>query len=342
MDRTNALTAKTARVTQASGRRTPYCVTSETMFPRSVFPLVFVAVSAPFIVSIASCSDDASDAGNADASTSPHEDGGASSEERDDSGTNADAGDEPDVDVGPTATEVEPNNGATDTEVGSMVIPGTMKGAIDPANDVDVFSIALSPGDFWEWTATPTTGDLAPHIIVFDTAGGLNPNVASFAGAGAKSVLQHFVLNQGTFVVAVRDARNVGMSGHQGGPNFTYSLSAKRRVPAPIPVTFPTTKTGTLATVGSVDLYTFNGTNGKGFDIVVNAERKALPSTLDSRLSLFDLTTKKWLITNDNLKDSTDSQVGSDDASGDTFMVIVENEGTNPADLSYEITFTNR
>lgn len=248
-----------------------------------------------------------------------------------------------DVEETPTiATEVEPNDGKVASQIGSMALPGTMNGTIDPANDSDIFAIKLSPGDFWDWTATPTSADLAPHVIVFDTAGGLNPNVVGFAGAGQPAKLQHFVLRTGTFVVGMRDACNVGADGGKGGPTYGYALTAKRGVAQPVSVTFPSTKTGKLASVGSVDLYTFTGTGGKGWDIVINAERKQPASTLDSRLSLFDLTAKKAIITNDNAAGTTDSQIGSPDAAPSTYMVIVENEGKDGSDLSYEIQFTLR
>ena len=248
-----------------------------------------------------------------------------------------------DVEETPTiATEVEPNDGKVASQIGTMALPGTMNGTIDPANDTDIFAIKLSPGDFWDWTATPTSADLAPHVIVFDTAGGLNPNVVGFAAAGQAAKLQHFVLRTGTFVVGMRDARNVGADGGKGGPTYGYALTAKRGVPQPVNVTFPSTKTGKLASVGSVDLYTFTGTGGKGWDIVINAERKAPASTLDSRLSLFDLTAKKAIITNDNAAGTTDSQIGSPDPAPSTYMVIVENEGKDGSDLSYEIQFTQR
>lgn len=240
------------------------------------------------------------------------------------------------------ANEVEPNDGKAAGELGTMTLPGTMNGKIDPAGDTDIFSIKLVPGDFWEWTATPTGADLAPHIIVFDTAGGLNPNVVGFSGAGQPAKLQHFVLRTGTFVVGLRDARNVGADGGKGGPTYGYALTGKRGVPQPTSVTFPSTKTGKLASVGSVDLYTFTGTGGKGFDIIVRAERKAPASTLDSRLSLFDLTAKKAVGTNDNLASSTDSELGSATPATSTYMVIVENEGKDATDLSYEIEFKLR
>ena len=288
----------------------------------------------------AACSDASSPASSDDAGTETD----APSTTVKDSATDTaieDAG--ADVEETPTiATEVEPNDGKVATQIGTMALPGTMNGVIDPVNDTDIFAIKLSPGDFWDWTATPQSADLAPHVIVFDTAGGLNPNVVGFAGAGQPAKLQHFVLRTGTFVVGMRDARNVGADGGKGGPTYGYALTAKRGTAQPVSVTFPSTKTGKLASVGSVDLYTFTGTGGKGWDIVINAERKASPSTLDSRLSLFDVTAKKAVITNDNAAGTTDSQIGSPDPAPSTYMVIVENEGKNGADLSYEIQFNLR
>jgi hypothetical protein len=289
----------------------------------------------------AACSDSSDTPADGDAGASSDAPSSSTKDAQGDTSAPEDAGadaDEPST----VADEVEPNNGSTASELGAMVLPGTMNGKIDPVNDVDIFSVKLAPGDFWEWTATPTSAELAPHVIVFDTAGGLNPNVVGFAGAGAPATLEHFVLRTGTFVVGVRDARNVGADGGKGGPTYGYALVAKRKAPAPVTVTFPSTKTGKLASVGAVDLYTFTGTSNKGWDIVIRAERKASPSTLDSRLSLFDLTAKKAVITNDNAAGTTDSQIGSPDPAPSTYLVIVENEGKDGSDLSYEIDFTSR
>jgi hypothetical protein len=236
------------------------------------------------------------------------------------------------------ATEVEPNGGTPATAVGTMVLPGTMNGKIDPANDVDIFSIQLSPGEFWDWTATPTTADLAPHVIVFDTAGGQNPNVVGFGAAGAPATLQHFVLSTGTFVVGVRDARNVPTATGKGGPTYGYALTGKRATPAPIAVSFPVKKTGKLASIGAVDLYTFTGTNGQGFDVFVRGATPA--STIDSRLSIFDIPAKITIGINDDdttTADTRDTKLGGATAAPSTYMIVVENEGTNAADLSYEI-----
>jgi hypothetical protein len=283
--------------------------------------------------------DDAATASDAPASSTPD---GSSSQ---DGAAAQDAG--ADVEQPLTvATEVEPNGGTPATAVGTMVLPGTMNGKIDPANDVDIFSIQLAPGDFWDWTATPTTADLAPHVIIFDTnAAGMNPNVVGFAAAGAPAKVQHFVLSTGTFVVGMRDARNVPTASGKGGPTYGYALTGKRKTPQPIAVTFPVIKTGKLASVGSVDLYTFTGTNGKGFDVAVRAPSADAASTIDSRLSIFDITAKNVIGTNDDdtsTPDTRDTKLGGATPAPSTYMVIVENEGTDATDLSYEIEFSLR
>lgn len=308
---------------------------------RTAYLVAPVALSFASLVAAAACSDSTN-------ATSPATQDGSVDLPSDKDSSAADTGasiTDGGADVEQTLTvadEVEPNDGKTAAQIGKMVLPGTMNGTIDPANDTDIFAIDLAPGDFWDWTITPKGADLAPHVIVFDSAGGLNPNVVGFAGAGQPAKLQHFVLRTGTFVVGVRDARNVGADGGKGGPTYGYALTGKRAVPQPTTVTFPSTKTGKLASVGSVDFYTFTGTGGKGWDIVINAERKAPSSTLDSRLSLFDLTAKKPIITNDNAASTTDSQIGSPDPAPSTYLVIVENEGKDGSDLSYEIQFTLR
>jgi hypothetical protein len=241
------------------------------------------------------------------------------------------------------ATEVEPNDGKVETEVGTMVLPGVMSGTISPADDVDIFSVKLAPGEFWEWNLAPTTADLAPHLTVFDTKPNTrNPTALVVGTTGAALPLQHFVLNDGSFVAVVRDARNVPTKTGKGGPTFGYSLTGRRKAISAIAVTFPSTKTGRLGSLGGVDLYSFTGTAGKGFDVVLRAKRKSSPSTLDSRLSLFDVGAKRTLITNDNSPTTTDSQFGGDAPLSGTHYVIVDNEGTDATDLSYDLEFSLR
>lgn len=240
-------------------------------------------------------------------------------------------------------TEAEPNDGKTTSEVGTMTLPGRMTGKLDPANDVDIFRVALTAGELYEWTLTPTGAGLTPHVTVFDlTPNNLNPTALVAGKKGAPLTLQHFVLRPGDFVAAVRDATNVPNPSGAGGPTSGYTLLGQRRALSPVNVAFPETKQGRLASLGAVDVYAFTTTNGKGFDIVLRAARKAQPSTLDSRMSLYDLGQKKAILTNDNAAGTTDSQIGGAQPLSGSFLVIVDNEGTDASDLSYELEFSLR
>ena len=310
---------------------------------RSDLPTLAGLLGAGALLFLACSSDGGSPAGGGDAGASEGGSGSSSSSSSSpSSGGGADAGGDAEAPL-TEQTEKEPNNGATATEVNAMKLPGSMTGVIDPANDVDIFGIDVAPGEFWEWTLTPTGADLAPHLTVFDTApSSLNPTRLVAGAAGGPSSLQHFVLRPGSFVAAVRDTRNVPTASGKGGPTYGYKLVGKKKTPNLVTVTLPSTKTATLASLSSLDLYTFTANAGTGFDVVVKAARKAPASTLDSRLSLFDLTTKQTLITNDDAAGTSDSQIGGTLPSTGAYVVILENEGTNGADLSYQIEFTLR
>lgn len=304
--------------------------------------------SLPFAVlllAIAACSEESNP------TTSSLADGGATSDGST-GGTDGGNVDVPEEDAGSdagepgltTQTEKEPNNGATATEVGTMTLPGIMNGAIDPADDIDIFSIAPAPGEFWEWTLAPKGADLAPHLTIFDTDPNnkTNPNVLAKGTAAQTITLQHFVLGTGKLVAAVRDARNVPTGTGRGGPTYGYALTAKKKAPQPIAATFPSVKTGKLASLSSVDLYSFTLASSTGVDVIIRADRKSVPSTLDSRLSLFSVTTKKSVGTNDDATGgTTDSQLGGTLPAGD-YIAVVENEGTDATDLSYEIELALR
>jgi hypothetical protein len=276
--------------------------------------------------------------GGADAAV-PVADGGtgddATSPAKPDSGT----------DAGSTKVqeEAEPNDGKTVADVGTMTVPGQMTGTLSPADDVDIFSISVNAGELWDWSLTPASGDLAPHLTVFDTASDTkNPTRLVAGSAGKPSALTHFVLQSGSFVAAVRDTRNVPKGTGKGGATFGYTLEAKKLALAPTSATLPGTKTGKLGGLGALDLYTFDGKAGTGFDIVLRAARKTPASTLDSRMSLFDKTAGQVLITNDDAAGTSDSQVGGTLPSTGAYIVVVESEGTNASDLSYELEFKLR
>lgn len=293
------------------------------------------------LLALAACSDAATsasppDAGSTGDASPPRSDGGGGTAE--DAG--ADAGEPPLTEQ----EEKEPNNGSTETELNPMTLPGVMKGALDPADDLDIFSIAPAPGELWEWTLAPTGAGLSPHLAVFDadTNNAVNPTVLAKAAPGQPAVLQHFVLGAGKLVAAVRDARNVPTPSGQGGPTHGYTLTAKKKTPAPVPITLSSTKQGKLASLSSLDLYSFTLPASTDLDVIVRAAQKVPPSTLDSRVSIFSVTAKKSLGTNDDAGGgTTDSKLGGTLPAG-SYLVLVDNEGTNDADLSYEIELAPR
>lgn len=305
--------------------------------------LTFIAAASALVFAPLACTDSATspDATGDDAGTDtgkPAKDGGGSDDPEKDASTS----DEEDA-SGPAQKEKEPNDGKTTTEIDAMTIPGAMSGTLDPAKDVDIFAVEPKAGELWQWTLAPSGADLAPHLTVFDTAAdNLNPTVLATAAAGSTVTLQHFVLSGGSFVAAVRDARNVGGGGNVGGPSFGYTLTATKKTPQPTTVTVPSTKTGKLASLSSVDLFTFTLATATDMDVIIRAERKTPASTLDSRLSLFDTKAKKSIGTNDDASGTTtDSQLGGTLPAG-TYIAVVENEGTDGADLSYEIELALR
>jgi hypothetical protein len=239
--------------------------------------------------------------------------------------------------------EQEPNNGTPATAVNAMTIPGSMTGAIDPANDSDIFSITPAAGELWEWKLAPTGADLAPHVTVFDTApDNLNPTVLAKGAAGETATIQHFVLGGGKWVAAVRDARNVPTGTGKGGPTYGYTFTAKKLTPQLTTIAVGETKSGTLASLSSVALFKLTLSATTGLDVVVRAERKASASSLDSRLSVWSNTTKKSIGTNDDATGTSDPELGGDAIPAGTYTIVLENEGTDATDLSYELEVVAR
>lgn len=256
---------------------------------------------------------------------------------------------------GPSAKESEPNGGANDDagvpQTNTMTIPGTMTGAIDPADDSDIFKLDFAPGDLWFFRIAADNGaPYVPHLTVFDIApSNLNPTrLVKAASASVDAPLPCFVLRPGTFVAAVRDARNVpsASSAHAGGPTDKYVLKAWKTTPVPTPVSLPSTVSGALKNVSALAFYSFTTTKNTNVEIVLKAARKASPSALDSRMSLFHAASKTAILTNDNAGGTTtDSEIRGPMPMDGEYWVIVENEAAmtfDPSatpDLSYTIDF---
>jgi hypothetical protein len=242
-------------------------------------------------------------------------------------------------------TEVEPNGGATTAEVNQGTVPGVMSGVVDPADDLDIFAVELVAGTFVQWELTGPGGVLAPHLGLSQDGNNV-PTMAARAGAGASAVQQHFVLESGRYYAIVRDTRNVpaSTSAHVGSPAHTWRLEVTTPTRTHRMVSLPSTQTGTLATATSVDTWQFSGTANTGFDVVLNAQRLATASDMDSRLSLFHVETADWIITNDDdvAESTVDSHVGGTLPATGTYVVVVENIAPAPARLAYELVFSLR
>jgi hypothetical protein len=192
----------------------------------------------------------------------------------------------------------------------------------------------------WTWSLTGTGGGMTPHLGVSENGN----KVPTLAAIGAEQ--EHFVLESETYFLIVRDARNVPMSTskHVGGPDLKWKLAARKLERTPTPATFPATLTGKLASKTSMALYAFSGMKDFAFDIVLRAQRKTPASNMDSRMSLYEKTTKKWVLTNDDdaAASTKDSHIGGALPVTGDYVVIVENVSPDATDLSFELMFTKR
>jgi hypothetical protein len=163
------------------------------------------------------------------------------------------------------------------------------------------------------------------------------------AAAGGSAEQEHFVLEAQTYFAVIRDLRNVGSSSqHVGGAGHTWELTARKTPRAPIALVIPSTAQGMLRTKNAIAIYSFTLTQQTGFDIELKATRKSPPSNIDSRMSLFDATKKKWLLTNGDISGSiTDSKLGGVLPPSD-YVLVVENVDPAATDLSFELGATLR
>jgi hypothetical protein len=253
----------------------------------------------------------------------------------------------------PALVESEPNdyNGGADYD--AVTLPFQMTGTLESkaTPDIDVLGMTLAPGDFWTWQLSGPSGKVSPDLYVFEKAGKV-PYLLAFAGPGQVVEQEHFALEGGFWYAVVADKRNPADSTTlcatatcYGGADFDWKLTARSTPRAPTAVTFPATKAASLRHKYAMDLYGFHATTSFGFDIDLKAERKTPPSDVQSRMSLFDATLKKWVITNDGVSGTNDAHVGGDAGAltaGSDYVVVIENTNPGAVDLSYELAFTLR
>ncbi len=264
-------------------------------------------------------------------------DAGASDGGQSDAGTPPDAG----LVLG---DEQEPNNGGTLTEVNASAMPPYLKGTINPADDVDVVEVQLTGGDIWTWKVEPPVlSTLAPHLSLTEEKNSV-PVMVAIGSQGAAVEQEQFVLKSGKWFAIIRDARNVpaSQSQHVGSLDHRWQLTATKSTRSPHGASFPYQRQGGLTQPFAIELYSFKLTATSDVEIELKARRKAAPSDLDTRLSLWDVGRSEHVITNDDLSGSTtDSMVGGTLPPGE-FVVVVENVNPDADDLSYEIAFSLR
>ncbi|MHB8878322.1 MAG: hypothetical protein ACYC8T_31890 [Myxococcaceae bacterium] len=262
------------------------------------------------------------------------EDGGT------DAGT-ADGGGDAGIDAGSVQAETEPNNAGSPTEVNAFSVPGELTGAIDPADDLDIFTAQLTAGQFWIWELSPAGpgSTFVPHVAVAEHAN-VVPNLVAKSATAAVVTQEHFVLTSGRYNFIVRDARNLGSSQHVGGPGLTWRLRGQRATRTPTVLALPATVPTTLAHRQAVALYRFTLATPVNVDVQVLCSGKAAPSDMDPRLTLYNVTQNAYLQTNDDrsLSDVDSRLFGTLPAA--TYDLVIDNVSPTAADLSYELRVT--
>lgn len=243
----------------------------------------------------------------------------------------------------PTIAEKEPNNGASATDFQSVSVPAIVTGAIDPAGDTDVFRAGLAAGDFYVWRLEPTGGALAPHFGLIEKDDAV-PHFAAKGAKGAAVEQEQFVTMTSDWHAVVRDATNVAGGGAKvGGPGFGYRLTVRKETRAAVPVAVGSTTKAALKTPYQVALFSLDLNGETALDIDVLAQRKAPASSLDTRLTLFDVAKKVWIATNDDIAlDQSDSRLGSDALPPGKYMLVVDAVDAKGTDLSFELKLTAR
>lgn len=280
----------------------------------------------------------AADAGSGagDGAVPPADEGDAGAQGADD----AASGDDGAV---PSLTEKEPNNGASASDFQAVKVPAAIAGAIDPAGDTDVFRASLAAGDFYVWRLEPTGAALSPHFGLIEKDDAV-PHFAAKAGKGAVVEQEQFVTMTSDWNAVVRDATNVAGGGAKvGGAGFGYTLTVRKEARASVPVVVGSTTKASLKTPYQVALFALDLNSETALDVDVLAQRKAPASSLDTRLTLFDMSKKVWIATNDDIAlDQSDSRLGSDALPPGKYMLVVDAVDAKGTDLSFELKLTAR
>lgn len=240
-----------------------------------------------------------------------------------------------------TVDEKEPNDSA-DTIQSIPSPPVAVKGSVDPVGDIDAFRVKLQAGDFVVWRIGTAGASWAPYLGVIEKDDAVPHYVGHVEGGSFE--LEQFVTKSSDWQLVVSDWNNVKSGGTKvGGPTFGYVVKAEKVARTPTPIAVGATATQSLATPYAAALFALTLTTETGLDVEIRAKRKASPSDMDSRITLFDQNKAQWVATNDDLAlDQTDSKLGSDALPAGSYVIVVENVDPASQDRSFELSVTPR
>lgn len=238
--------------------------------------------------------------------------------------------------------ESEPNDGTTADDVDLVTFPGSIRGAIDPAGDVDVFAATLPAGSRWRLRLDAEEGPFAPHLVVVNHADEA-PTSLGLGAAGDVLALEQVIFASGRHNFIVRDARNVPDSTGVGDATHGYTLTAEPLDRAPIAATVPSMPSGTLASPFAVAFYEFTLATETDVRIDVLARRLPSPSSLDTRASLVRLDDGVRLGTNDDLVlgSQLDSRLEGVLPAG-SYLLVIDNVDPAATSLGFAVDFALR
>lgn len=234
--------------------------------------------------------------------------------------------------------ESEPNDGNAVGEVNAVAAPGAVSGAVGTANDLDIFSVNLTAGQHWRWTLDGACGALAPHLAVVEQANSV-PILVSRGATAGRATLDQLVLKTGTYNFIVRDSRNVpsGTTQNQGSANHRYVLGAEQSPRPATQVAVPSTTQATLPDKFNSLLFSF--TLASSTPVTVHARTPA--SDVDTRLTLFSVTTGAWLGTNDDANGTTTDSTLTGTLPAGEYRALVDNLDEGATGLSIELQLTS-
>ncbi len=237
-------------------------------------------------------------AGNAENATTPdagESDAGSTNATTPDAGEEADSGGTPDA-GGEELTEQEPNNGSTATEFNDLPFGANLSGVI-ASEDVDIFSVPSTAGTLYTVALDlPGGSELQPHITVLDAGRDGDAPGQDYVKIARGNSIEFLAMGSGGHLIIVRDARNVD-GGAVGGDGFTYSLRVDGADAADNTqgaVSFGAQLSDSLATSGTVHLWSFEGTEGQ--DVVFDM---SAPNG-DGRLWVYSTATGDWIARQDD------------------------------------------